>query len=251
MRVRLSVENHRGIMVPRTLGVLLAICAEASAVIVATTASPTHRVTRTGWGVAVASFLVFAAGLVDDLSPAGPRGVRNHLRALVSGRLTTGIVKLVVVVAAAIVSVALLGGSKVMVRTAGVVLVAGCANLWNGLDVRPGRALKFGVLAMLGVATAPAWLLPTLPGVAVGALLALWPDLRERAMLGDGGANLVGFTIGLGLYLVLADAWIVVAAVAMVALNFVADTVTLSRPIDAAPPTRWFDRLGRLPDRET
>lgn len=251
MRVRLSVENHRGVLVPRTLGILLAICAGASTVVVATTATSQQRVTRAGWYAAVASLLVFAAGLVDDLSPAGPRGVRNHLRALISGRVTTGIVKLVVVTAAAVVSVSIQGGSNVLVRVAGVVLVAGCANLWNGLDVRPGRALKFGILAMLGVATTPVWLLPTLPGAAVGSLVAVRPDLREHAMLGDGGANLLGFTIGLGMYGVLPDAWVVVGAVAAVALNVVAETVALSRVIDAVPPLRWFDQLGRLPDRET
>ena len=251
MRARLSVENHRGVMVPRTLGILLVVCAGVSTLVLAMTDSSPQRVTRAGWGVVVASFLVFAAGLVDDLSPAGPRGVRNHLRGLASGRMTTGIVKLVVVTAAAIVAVALQGGTTILVRIAGVLLVAGCANLWNGLDVRPGRALKFGFLAMLGVATAPAWHLPTLPGVGIGTLVALWPDLRERGMLGDGGANLLGFTIGMGLYLVLADTWIIVAAAVALALNVVADTATLSLVIDAVPPIRWFDLLGRLPDRKT
>ena len=134
------------------------------------------------------------------------------------------------------------------IRVAGVVLVAACANVWNGLDVRPGRAIKFG-LARDGRASW-AWTsrsLPTLPGVAVASVLALWPDLRERAMLGDGGANLLGFTIGLGLYLVLADWGVVVAAAIAVVLNAVAETVTLSRVIEAVPPLRWFDALGRLP----
>lgn len=249
--VRLSVENHRGILVPRTLGILLAVCAGASTLVVATTAASSRQVTRAGWGAAIGSLLVFAAGLVDDLWSTGPRGVRNHLRELASGRMTTGIVKLIVVAAAAVVSVALQAGPTVLVRVAGVLLVAGCANLWNGLDVRPGRALKFGVLTMLCLATAPVWLLPTLPGVAVASLVAIWPDLRERAMLGDGGANLLGFTIGLGLYVVLPDAWVVPAAVAALALNVAADTVTLSRAIDTVAPIRWFDRLGRVPDRKT
>lgn len=250
MRGRLSVENHRGVMVPRTLGLLLAVCAGASTVAVAMTAEPPQRVSRAGWGAAVASLLVFASGLVDDLSSAGPRGIRNHLRALSSGRLTTGVVKLVVVASAAIVCVALQSGQEGLIRLAGVALVAGCANLWNGLDVRPGRALKSGALALLGVANTSVWLLPTLPGVALGTLFALWPDLRERAMLGDGGANLLGFTIGLGLYAVLPDGWILVAAVAAVALNVVAETITLSSVIDAVPPIRWFDRVGTLPDRK-
>jgi hypothetical protein len=121
------------------------------------------------------------------------------------------------------------------------------ANAWNGLDVRPGRAIKFALLAMLGLVSVDLASLPTLPGVADASVLALWPDLRERAMLGDGGANLLGFTIGLGLYLVLADAWVVVAAAIAVVINAVAETATLSRVIDAVPPLRWFDALGRLP----
>ena len=90
-------------------------------------------------------------------------------------------------------------------------------------------------------------LLPTLPGVVLGSAVGLWFDLHERAMLGDGGANLLGFTMGLGLYLVLPDPGVVLAAAAAVAINVIAETATLSRVIDVVPPLRWFDGLGRLP----
>jgi hypothetical protein len=243
---RLSVENHRGVFVPRTLGIWLALAALASAGVVAVTGRPTS-VTQAGWGALGATLLVFAAGLVDDLSPAGPRGLRSHLRALASGRVSTGIVKLIVVVAAAVVSIALQPGGSGGVRVAGVVLVAACANMWNGLDVRPGRAIKFGLVAFLGLAPVDLALLPTLPGVAFGSAAALWFDLNERAMLGDGGANLLGFTIGLGLYLVLPGWGVMLASALAVATNFVAETITLSRVIDIVPPLRWFDALGRLP----
>ena len=39
----------------------------------------------------------------------------------------------------------------------------------------------------------------------------------------------------------------VVAAAIAVVINAVAETVTLSRVIEAVPPLRWFDALGRLP----
>ena len=230
---------------PRTLGIWLASAALASAGLLA--ASHAVSVTSAGWGALGATLLVFAAGLIDDLSPAGPRGLRNHLRALASGRVTTGVVKAIVIVAAAIVSIALQPGGTGWVRSAGVVLVAATANVWNGLDVRPGRAIKFGIVALLAVTPVDLASLPTLPGVALGSAAALWPDLQERAMLGDGGANLLGFTIGLGLYLVLPGWGVTLGAALAVAANVLADSVTLSRVIDAAPPLRWFDRIGRLP----
>jgi hypothetical protein len=37
-------------------------------------------------------------------------------------------------------------------------------------------------------------------------------DLRESAMLGDGGANLLGFAAGIALYGALPDPWVAVAA---------------------------------------
>ena len=250
MRDRLRVENHRGVIVPRTLGLWLASAAVVSTVLVAW-AQPDGPVGSAGWGALSATLLVFAAGLTDDLASRGPRGIRGHLRALGSGHVSSGILKLVVITGSAVVAVALQGTGTAVVRLTGVVLIAGCANLWNGLDVRPGRALKFALLAMIGLIGVPLRLLPTFPLVALGSVCALRPDLRERAMLGDGGANLLGFTIGLGLFLVLPDAWVIVGAAAVVSLNVVAETSTLSRPIQGVAPLRWFDALGRLPEGKT
>jgi hypothetical protein len=59
--------------------------------------------------------------------------------------------------------------------------------------------------------------------------------------------NLLGFAVGLAIADVLADPWVPVAAVVAVGLNVLADTVTFSRVIDATPPLRWADGLGRRP----
>jgi len=240
---RLAVSNHRGVLVPRLLGLW-----EALGVVLATAAlAATSGLGAAGWGASAGALLVFAAGLVDDLSPVGPRGLRNHLRALAAGHLTTGIVKAVVAVGAAVVVVALEPRRGAPVELAGIVLMAASANLWNGLDVVPGRALKAFLMvgiAMIGVD----WrLAPPVPGTFVPGLLAVVADVREHAMLGDGGSNLLGFTGGLGLYLVLPGWGVGLVAAIAVTLNVLAETVTLSRLIDATPPLRWLDRLGQIP----
>jgi hypothetical protein len=239
---RLLAPNYRGAPVPRTLGLVL-----AGAAWIATFAwAGIYRADAAAWGALAGCLLVFAAGLVDDLVPEGPRGLRGHLRALASGHVTTGIVKLVVALGAAAVVVALEPSRPGWVRLSGVVLVAGSANVWNGLDVRPGRALKaFVPIGLLFVAFGDVASAPAVLGVAVGAVVVLWHDLLERAMLGDGGANLIGFAAGLALYLLLPGWAVVLAMLAAVGLNLVAETRTLSRAIEVVPPLRWVDGLGR------
>jgi len=241
---RLLVENHRGVLVPRVLGIVLAL----DALVWTLVSASIIEVGAAGWGALGGSLLVFAAGLVDDLVQTGPRGLRAHLRSLASGRMTTGIVKVVVIAGSAAVVVALQPDRAGYAAVCGVVLLAACANVWNGLDVAPGRSLKAFLLPAIAflvwgeVANAP-----LLPGLLVGAVVVLPFDLREQAMLGDGGANLLGFCAGLALYDVLPDPWVAVAAGAAVALNALAETVSFSRVIERTPPLRRLDGLGRSP----
>jgi hypothetical protein len=239
---RLLARNHRGNLVPRALGIALALGAAAGTLAYAALG----RAERAGVGALAGSLLVFAAGLVDDLNPVGPRGLRNHLRWIASGRMTTGLLKLLVAVGSAAVVVALQPPRPGAVRLFGLVLIAASANLWNGLDAAPGRALKaFLVPAAAFLVWGEVANAPAIAGLFAVALLALPLDLRELAMLGDAGSNLLGFGAGLALYDVLPDPWVAVAAVAAVVLNVLADTVSFSRLIERAPPLRWLDALGR------
>jgi UDP-GlcNAc:undecaprenyl-phosphate GlcNAc-1-phosphate transferase len=239
---RLQTVNYRGRPVPRVLGIAL-----AGAGIVGTAAAAAFGdVGSAGWGALAGCLLVSAAGLVDDVAPAGPRGLREHLRAVAAGRMTTGILKLVVTIGAAVVVVALQPPVPGHVRLAAIVLLAAATNAWNGLDVRPGRALKAFLLpALVFLVWGGLDQAPVIAGLLVGCVLLLPLDLGERAMLGDAGSNLLGFAAGLALVGVLPGLWVAAAAGVAVALNVLAETVTLSRIIDATPPLRFLDRLGR------
>jgi UDP-GlcNAc:undecaprenyl-phosphate GlcNAc-1-phosphate transferase len=237
---RLMVPNHRGVPVPAVLGLVL-VTGGALAVAVA---ALNGSINGAGAVASGAALLVASAGLVDDLASTGPRGLRGHLAALAHGQVTTGAAKLLVITGASFITVAAAERAGSLVRLCGVLLIAGSTNLWNGLDVRPGRATKwFLVVCATGVVWMP-HAGPFAVGVAAGAIVALIPDLRERAMLGDAGANLLGFTAGLALYVRSPASWIPYEAIAMVVANFVAETVSLSRVIDAVPPLRWFDQAG-------
>ncbi len=220
--------------------------------------------------------LVFLFGLIDDSFGAmGEKGLRGHLRALARGRLTTGALKLVGITFAALwasgyvmasrtVSTGWTTTSRIVGLLAGTVLIAGAANLLNLLDLRPGRALKsYGLLALLAwlvmlVSTMArvdgsfSWIgLVALAVVFAGPALAVWRyDIGERGMLGDAGANPAGALAGVALAVALPLWGVVVAALAVVALNIISERVSFSQVIAGNRVLSWFDGLGRLPDDE-
>jgi hypothetical protein len=73
----------------------------------------------------------------------------------------------------------------------------------------------------------------------------LGDDLRERLMIGDTGANVLGAVLGLACVLEIGRGPRNAILIALVVLNVAAEAVSFSRVIDRVPPLRAFDRLGR------
>lgn len=188
----------------------------------------------------VATLGAGAVGAYDDASGARhpqAKGFRGHAAALRSGRVTGGAVKVAGIGASSLLATRLLGRRATGDLLVGGAVVAAAANLLNLLDLRPGRALKAGAVAAVALRQ---------PGV-VGAATALLPaDLHERTMLGDAGANALGAALGLA-FVQRHPQRVRPALAALVALTAASEVVSYSRVIDAVPPLRWADRLGRLP----
>ena len=187
-------------------------------------------------------------GLLDDIAGSDAyRGFRGHVTALMSGQLTSGGLKLIGGAAVSLIAVGPLVGKSPGRLIADAVLVALCANVANLLDAAPGRATKVGaaafVLLMIGVGV-PAALVA--PAVVVGAALGLLlDDLREHLMLGDAGANALGAVLGIAIVLTCAPGVRDIVLVAVAALNVAGELVSFSKVIDAVPPLRALDRVGR------
>jgi UDP-GlcNAc:undecaprenyl-phosphate GlcNAc-1-phosphate transferase len=238
-------KNGRGRLLPVTLGWALA------SGLVGLIAVVWHQADRIGLresqtGELLGAAIVFLAGVLDDRYGGAVRGLRGHLRALLSGHFTTGGLKLVAAVLAAAITVAWTPRDHLWANLLALIAIAGCTNIWNGLDVAPGRALKgFLVVALVLIAVDLKTFLLVCTGAAMGVLV---PDLRERGMLGDSGANLLGFLAGAEIARRLPEVWLIPAVLIVIGLNVLAETVRFSRTIEATPPLRWLDRLGRLPD---
>jgi UDP-N-acetylmuramyl pentapeptide phosphotransferase/UDP-N-acetylglucosamine-1-phosphate transferase len=247
--------NVRGAEVPTAAGVIvpLATLVVAAVAGVATAAGVdlddgAHRLTS-GVLVAVAGFGLL--GLLDDLAGAGESGgFRGHLRAAAGGRLTTGGLKLAGGAAVALAAVRAAEPAEGVGRLVlDAALVALAANLGNLFDRAPGRALKATAVSFAAVAVVSGLSDSLVPvAVAVGTGLGLLvPDLRERCMLGDAGANALGGAVGLGVVVTAGDGGRVGVLVALAALNVASEVVSFTRVIERVPPLRALDRAGRLP----
>jgi hypothetical protein len=183
------------------------------------------RLPLVGWKVGVANGPAVAAiaalGLADDLWSGPERGIRAHLH---SGR-TTGVLKLVGIPAVGLLATR---------RVSGALLVGLAANALNQLDTRPGRALKAYLAAALAL-DAP---------VAIAVLLLPY-DLREMAMLGDGGSNALGGLLGLSSVERFTERGRWVAIGALAGLTILGERRSIGAWIERTPGVGWIDRLGR------
>ena len=191
-------------------------------------------------------------GFVDDvLGTSADQGFRGHLRALGERRITTGMMKLAGGGALAFVLVATARPDEGWRLVPDALLVALAANLVNLLDRAPGRAIKASLAASVPLAlvagSGPVGL--ALAPVLGGAVGLLGDDLRERLMLGDTGANVLGAALGLACVLELSTGPRYAVLAVLVAVNVAAEVVSLSSVIERTPPLRALDRLGRRPTR--
>jgi UDP-GlcNAc:undecaprenyl-phosphate GlcNAc-1-phosphate transferase len=200
---------------------------------------------RTGT-VAVYALGTAFLGLLDDVVDAEPRGWRGHAVAILGGGLSTGALK-----AAGSLGFALfvLSGQG---YTSGEYLLAVAlliltTNLFNLLDLRPGRAVKAFVILGAGLAIGtqdlhPLWAL----GLFAGPVLVLGVyDVRELAMLGDTGANLIGGLAGLWLVFALGTTGQLIALAVVLAATIYGEFRSISKWVERTPLVRDLDSLGR------
>ena len=185
-------------------------------------------------------------GLLDDLTGGSARGWREHGRAVARGELSTGAIKAVGTVAFAAYAAAGDGASGAG-YVAEVLVLCLAAHLGNMLDTRPGRSEKALALTA-GVVCLASWsLVPLEPLAALIPVVAAcsWLTLRERAMLGDTGASLIGGMIGVLLVTTLSAAGIAVALAGLIAISVYGEFRSISSAIERVPLLYRLDSLGR------
>lgn len=246
-------ENYRGKLLAFPLG---AVLATAALVTLAPLAFLNDRADLDLLEPGLRQWLPYLLGIaflgfLDDALGRGeaaktPRGWRGHWAALREGSLSTGAIKAVgaLALAAYVVSGRGLESWRYIADVALLILTT---NLFNLLDLRPGRAEKGLALLTAGLCLG-AWTFAPLEllGIFAGpVLVGAWLTLGERAMLGDTGSNLIGAIAGVWLLTVLGPDGRLVALAVVAALTIYGELRSISATIDSVPPLRWLDSLGR------
>jgi UDP-N-acetylmuramyl pentapeptide phosphotransferase/UDP-N-acetylglucosamine-1-phosphate transferase len=247
--------NYRGRDLPVPLGVLIVTAAVLAIVplVLIERLVDTAIIYPRAVLVAIYALGVACLGMIDDMlggahssQAAAPRGWRGHGGAALRGELSTGTVKALGSLGLALLTTNYLGLSVGRWLLAAAVLVL-ATNALNLLDLRPGRALKVFVLLGAGLTIGarelrPLWTL----GLFVGpALVAGVYDLRERAMLGDTGANLLGALAGLWMVLTLSQTGQLIALALLVIVTVYGELRSISELVSRVPLLRGLDSWGR------
>lgn len=246
--------NYRGRELPFPLGALVLAAAAITLVpleLLQRLASA-HVLHPESLPIALYALGVIGLGLLDDLlggvesGRAPARGWRGHAAAALRGELSTGVLKAAGSLGLALFALSYLRLSNGRWLLAAVVLVL-ATHLFNLLDLRPGRALKAFLLlgAALLIGAGDTRVLWSLGLFGAPALVAGLYDLRERAMLGDSGASLIGALAGLWLVLTLSRIGQLVAAALLALVALYGEFRSISELIERTPGLRELDSWGR------
>jgi len=243
-------QNYRGAHLPCPFGIVLALALILAAALTASVALLDDDPSVLPVGLAFVLGVAFL-GLVDDQFTTSSRGLRGHLKGVLRGELSTGAIKAVGTAALALVVVAegrLLFGDSVADSALAFAILVLATNLFNLLDLRPGRTLKAFALVALGC-------LPALDGDTLRQLgLFVGPivvaglyDLRERAMLGDSGSNVIGAVAGLFLVAAASGSTVALGAIAaaLLLVTLYGEVRSINALVESTPGLKHLDSLGR------
>ena len=189
---------------------------------------------------------MFFAGILDDI--IGNRdvsGLKGHFKSFFKGTLTTGGFKAIFGgFVGVLISIAVSDSiPDIIINT---LIIALSTNLMNLLDLRPGRAIKAYIVIIITIFITLTGYVKILPLLILPNVLAYFNyDLKEKAMMGDIGSNVLGISIGMlivfGYSFKVRVSWLVF----LVFIHILTEKYSLTKIIENNKILNFIDKLGR------
>lgn len=187
--------------------------------------------------------IIASVSLLDDLlGSKEQQGFKGHFKSLFAGRLTTGGLKAVVALVAAVL-VLLDNNFLNLLINLGIILLS--TNLFNLLDLRPGRSIKYFIfISILILLIYPELYIYYFPVYFI-SIFYLPYEMKASVMLGDTGANVLGAVLAYGL---LQTSFILrlISLTIFLLLNLLSEKYSFTEYIATNHFLKWFDNLGRM-----
>ena len=186
-------------------------------------------------------------GLLDDLiGEKKIKGLRGHIKAFFRGTLTTGAIKaflglFISLVVSSYISFDII---NFIVNALVIALFTNCINLF---DLRPGRAAKVfiivsAVFIITGFARDINYIIFSMYGLLIPYMIL---DLKAEIMMGDTGANVLGFTLGIYAAIGFQLMPKVIILSILVIIHYLAEKVSFSKIIENNRILKYLDDMGR------
>lgn len=193
------------------------------------------------------TIITFVGWLDDTVGDKNIKGFSGHWKKWTNDKkVTTGLLKVWITGFMALWMV-VLTFENIQTAALKLTIIVLMTNAMNLLDLRPGRALKvFFILCttlfIFGTAIqAVEYLLPVL----ISAFIIFHKDLTAKIMLGDTGANFLGFALGFSISISTPIGYQVVILLLLIAVHWVAAKSSITGLINNHRLLYWLDRWGR------
>jgi UDP-GlcNAc:undecaprenyl-phosphate GlcNAc-1-phosphate transferase len=191
--------------------------------------------------------IVFIGWMDDTIGDKQVKGFSGHWRKWkIEGILTTGLLKAAVTGFMALWLVVEFGYGLIQ-GTVQFFLILLMTNAINLFDLRPGRSLKVFFLLTAALLIVGSWqqLMIYLFPVVIAAILLFPGDLRAQVMLGDTGANFLGFALGF-CTAAASPLWFQMAILGLLIwIHWIAGYKSITVMVENNSVLNWLDRWGR------
>ncbi len=189
-------------------------------------------------------------GFYDDIKgDTSVKGLKGHFRQLQNGIITSGMFKAIIGSAISIVYALFFWVNPFQFLVNFFVIVL-FANTFNLFDLRPGRCIKVflfisSMLILIGILNGNPHIILLYP--LLGIIFAYAPfDFKEKVMLGDAGANMLGLAIGL-ISILITPFWLnFIFLLVLLVLHWYTEKNSLNTLIQKNYILRKLDDLGRI-----
>lgn len=233
-------RNYKGDLIPKSLGIVLLLNIILGAVFWCTI-YPKEYYTHLFYIIPVGT-----VGLLDDIfGDEKIKGFKENFKKLFSGEFTTGILKAIFVFLISFWMVFSYSGKINMINFVDILIITLFTNFFNLLDLRPSRAIKFFLVCFLIISIFSKNLNYELIPL-ISAVLIITPfDFKAKAMLGDTGSNILGFSIGL-MYVENCKNFLlkIFILIFLVIFHIFCEKYSLSRIIEKNKFLNYIDKLG-------